>query len=262
MSPRPLSHHRARILHQYRTAPHVLLALDFDGTLVPIERDPMRPRLKAPQRRWLARIARRDNTTLSIVSGRAMADLVPRVGVPEAYYVGNHGLEIRHGKRWLVRPAARWTRLICAAERAVLQRWGAVPGIIVENKGAVLTVHFRARPRAEWDTMHVALTTLLRQMTRGQPLIVGRGKAVVELRPHTGQHKGWAVRQLSAAVKKATGRAPLILAIGDDRTDEDLFRAVNRSGITIHVGRQRTCAQYRTTTVEQVWALLRRLSVA
>jgi trehalose-phosphatase len=87
-------------------APHLLLGLDYDGTLTPIVEDPSRALLKAPTRHLLESMARRNDMDIAIISGRALGDLQKLVSVPNVIYAGNHGMEIRGPAFSFVEPAA------------------------------------------------------------------------------------------------------------------------------------------------------------
>src|SRR5260370_27102349 len=84
----------AEIRERVREAAALSFFLDFDGTLAPIVNDPADAWLAPAVRSSLAALAARDDTLVAVVSGRAVADLRPRVGIASAIYAGNHGLEI------------------------------------------------------------------------------------------------------------------------------------------------------------------------
>src|SRR5450432_2088117 len=93
--PEPLSPDAlAKIRERLRGGCPLSLFLDFDGTLAPIVNDPGDACLGPDVRRILEALAARDDTLVAVISGRALADLRPRVGIANAIYAGNHGLEI------------------------------------------------------------------------------------------------------------------------------------------------------------------------
>src|ERR1700735_659340 len=79
-----------RILH----APHLLLGVDYDGTLTHFVANPVGAKLSPQMERSLLNLAEDENVSLAIFSGRDRADLQGRVEIPNIIYVGNHGLEI------------------------------------------------------------------------------------------------------------------------------------------------------------------------
>lgn len=217
----------------------ILLCLDYDGTLVPIAPHPDQAVLDDTGRRLLRALARR--LPVAIISGRARGALRQLVGVPSLYYVGNHGLEISGpGVRLRAPLPAAWPRelesLLTAIESA------APPGVLIERKGPTASIHHRLVAPAERRRWLPALCERLALLTANGRLRVVRGKAVLELRPPGGWHKGAAVRWLIDH-PTLTGRTPVY--VGDDTTDEDAFRAIRPDGIGILVGPpRRSAARY------------------
>src|SRR5579863_3642265 len=112
------------------------LFLDFDGTLVPIASDPSSPRLNERTCETLKRIAAKDSCVVSIISGRAIDDLISRVRLDGLIYAGNHGLEIRGRNLEFVQPAAAACRdRLHGISRNLLGALKTVAGIYVEDKG-------------------------------------------------------------------------------------------------------------------------------
>jgi len=231
----------------------VLVALDFDGTLTEIDADPGRPGLTAERRAILARLPSPERR-LAIVSGRALADVRGRVGVPEAIYIGNHGLEIQ-GPGVERRPpeevAERMARLLeLAADH--LEGEG---GVQVEDKTWTATLH--VRPRG--DTRRLAgIEARLRDLVEGAGFVLRSGKASWEIRPADAFDKGDALRYVIDALPE--GSAERALYIGDDETDEDAFRALP-SAVTARVGDRdvETAARYRLVDPAEVYRLLEAL---
>jgi trehalose 6-phosphate synthase/phosphatase len=91
----------------------------------------------------------------------------------------------------------------------------------------------------------------LREQLAGTPLEVLPGDKVVEVRPQ-GIHKGLAVRDLVIQGDRA-------IALGDDRTDEDLFAALPDDALTVRVGRGPSVARWRVPDVAAARELLRAL---
>jgi trehalose 6-phosphate phosphatase len=212
----------------------MLVGLDFDGTLAPIVRRPDDAALPAATEPLLRALAARSDTHVALVSGRSLHDLRRRVGIDGVYYAGNHGLEIEGPGVARVHPdaeaaVARLGRMA----RLLEQRLGDRPGVIVEDKGLTLSVHYRmvdddgdaARVRAD---VHAVCAG-----ARG--LRLTEGKKVVEVRPDVDWHKGRALRFLRETLVPPGSGAPTLF-IGDDRTDEDAFREVGDDGCAIVVG--------------------------
>ena len=245
------------------------LFLDVDGTLLPIAGTPDDVTRSDALCHTLSRLAPALEGALALISGRTIADL-DRLFAPLALSAaGLHGLERRDadGRLHLLGEAAALDHL-----RAPLAALAAEnPGLILEDKGRALALHYRQAPELEAEVRErsAALTG-----PSGDELRLIHGKMVVEIKPrHT--DKGSAIRAFMAEPPFA-GRTAVFL--GDDVTDEDGFRAVNAmGGLSIHVGSghvgaghagsgraetgdvglaARTAARYQLSEVDQVWRWL------
>src|SRR5271157_6030987 len=118
-------------------ASHWVLILDYDGTLVPIVGDPQGVSLDPRVRRVLRRLAQQAGMTVTIMSGRTLADLRGHVKAPGVRLLGLHGWE-GHGAQL---PSEQKELLVQA--RQWLAEWlPPLTGILVEDKGSVLAVHY------------------------------------------------------------------------------------------------------------------------
>ena len=236
----------------------LLLGLDFDGTLAPLASRPERARLTAAAKRLLARLAGRPDCEVAIVSGRELADLKARVGVPGLHYAGNHGLEIDG-------PLARWShpradevrRAIRAVKSALGPEVRREPGIIIEDKSLTLSIHYRLAQPGRREPLRSRVASAVRRAARGMRLSFGH--MVWEVRPRVRWNKGDALLDLA---RRLPGR-PAIVMIGDDRTDEEAFRRLGRRAISVRVGdADSTHAGFRLASPQEVLSLLERLARA
>lgn len=221
-----------------------LLAFDFDGTLAPIVRERDGAAMRARTERLLARLC-----TLypcAVISGRGRADVAARLGAaPVPHVIGNHGLEPGADPAALARLARRARPLLADA----LRDW---PGVEIEDKRLSLAVHYRgaARKRAARAAVERAVAALPVAMR------VVPGRAVVNVVPAGAPDKGDALLALRARLGVEAA-----LYVGDDGTDEDVFRrAAAAPLVAVRVGRGRTsAAAYFVRGQHQVDALLARL---
>jgi trehalose 6-phosphate phosphatase len=212
----------------------MLVGLDFDGTLAPIVPRPDDAALPATTRPVLEQLAQRRDTRVALVSGRSLRDLRERVGIGGLFYAGNHGLEIEGPAvhRVHAEAEASMERLGVLARR-LEARLAGLDGVIVEDKGLTLSVHYRLVNDA---TAEARVRAQVHDVCAGVPgLRLTAGKKVVEIRPDVDWHKGRALRFLRDTLTAGHMRAP-VLFIGDDRTDEDAFREVGDDGCAIFVG--------------------------
>lgn len=231
------------VLEQFACS-RMLLALDFDGTLAPIVSDPARAAMRSSTRRLLRRLAARHPWV--VISGRARADLLPRVrGTGAAEVIGNHGSEPWQASAGARRTVRRWTAEL---ER----RLGGLPGVTVEDKGLSIAVHYRRSPRRR-EAHERVLAAAAR--LGGARLVEGR--LALNLLPPGAPHKGLALERARARFACDTA-----VFVGDDQTDEDVF-ALDQPGrlLTIRVGRsRRSAASYYIRTQSEIDGLLRALS--
>ncbi|PZN30490.1 MAG: trehalose-phosphatase [Proteobacteria bacterium] len=204
--------------------------LDFDGTLVDIAPTPQAVHVPDSLKRTLRELEPRLDGALALVSGRALADL-DRMFAPHRFAAaGVHGCELREPTGRTAYPPVNEAMLDTARERfaAFASRH---PGVLVEDKGYALALHYRLAADLA-DDARAVVDAVLEETSDSFDLQLG--KCVLELRP-SGYSKGSAI---SAFMEEApfAGRTPVF--IGDDVTDEDGFRVVNAlGGLSMRVGR-------------------------
>lgn len=234
----------------------LVVGLDFDGTLAPIAPDPDAVSIPPESRRAVSTLAARSNATVAVISGRALADLRPRVDVDGVVYVGNHGLEMERDGDRTVHPDAEAQR--SAVERAcsaVEARIDGVPGWVVERKGPTATVHYRKTPQDRVGEVRDAVEAA----GGGEDgLELVDGKQAIEIRPDVDWDKGAAMRRI---VEDAPGGWRAVY-VGDDTTDEDVFRELEPEDVGVRVGdRPDTAAGVTLLDQDEVPAFLGWLDV-
>jgi trehalose 6-phosphate phosphatase len=208
------------------------LLLDLDGTLAPIAPTPDEAAVPEATLEALRRLVAL-RWTVAVVSGRPAVEVRRMVPVREVRIFGSHGLEGTwpNAKRRPAPPRSqrRIERLAAAARRLA----ATTPGVLIERKPAGIAVHDRRVPRrlrAAWRRRLEAW--LAKRDLSGLDRL--DGKCVVELRP-AGVHKGRIVEALPSRPGAPRPDASLV-GMGDDRTDEDLFRALRGRGLAVRVG--------------------------
>ena len=188
---------------------------DIDGTLASIVPDPAAAAVPAATRSALAALAGR--IAVVALTGRSIADARRMVGLDTLVYCGNHGAEWWEDGAARIEPAAAPYVLRVRETAQAVESVISIPGIIVEDKGASLSVHYRNAPQPE--AARAAILDLLSAHAVG--MSVREGKMVVEVRAPVSLSKGEAVR--SFIRRKGLASA---LVIGDDRTDAEAFAVV------------------------------------
>jgi trehalose 6-phosphate phosphatase len=227
------------------------LFLDVDGTLLETAATPDRVRVPSSLRNTLQLTFTREQGACALLSGRSLAELDELFAPCIFPASGKHGLEVRLPSGEVVRPdidpavfdrARHWLRILQKENR----------GLLLEDKGCSLAMHFRLVPRMESE-LEVAMAELAAEL--GENYHLRRGKCVLELRPRA--FSECSAIELFMKQREFIGRTPVF--VGDDPSDEAGFEAVNAmGGHTIRVGNlERTAARHRFSSVSTVVAWLR-----
>ncbi len=208
------------------------LLLDIDGTLLDFAATPREVWVPPELRKALGRLVQSTDGALAMVSGRSIND-VDLIFAPQTFpIVGGHGAEIRltsHGE------PMDWSAPKLSSE--LKKRLAAVaqisPGILVEDKGYALALHFRLAPEAG-QAVFDAVAAIHADMP-DEPISVLPGKSVCEIK-HVNFTKASGVMELMRHAP-FHGRTPVFL--GDDVTDETVFEIMPElSGLAFSVGRR------------------------
>lgn len=210
--------------------PATLFAFDLDGTLAPIVDDPTAARTPDSVRNTLRQLAALAVT--AVITGRSCSDALSRLGFEPHYLVGNHGNE---GLPDSDDQCSLQAELILDWQQQLQQllpaeSWAA---LYVEPKNSSLSLHYRHAPQRE--AVHTQLLSAIERLEPA-PRRVG-GKFVENLLPPAAPHKGEALQRLI----EHSG-CPNALFVGDDETDEDVFRLDDPRIFSICVGMERKSA--------------------
>jgi trehalose 6-phosphate synthase/phosphatase len=229
--------------------------LDYDGTLVPYTATPELARPDSALLELLEALASRANTEVHVVSGRAREALEHWLGALPIALHAEHGFWSRalNATEWIAAGdmGTAWREPALAILRDFTAR---TPGSLIEAKSVALAWHYRLADQESGARRANELRLHLAQLLSNQPVEILAGHKVVEIRPY-GIHKGRIVPPLPPERLAAT----VVLAMGDDRTDEDLFAAAPREAITVKVGPGPTHARFRVDGVPAARALLQSL---
>lgn len=235
--------------------PGMLCAFDFDGTLAPIVQEPGRACMSAAVLRRL--ICLKKSARVAIITGRSVADVSTRLDFEPDFVIGNHGIEGIPG--WEDRHASYrqvcddWNRQLTKAlnDHAIFD-----PEIWIEQKTFSLSIHYRIardRNKAEAELLRLFATLM------PTPHVVS-GKCVFNLLPTDAPDKGMALDRLCELSEAQTA-----IYVGDDVTDEDVFRLHRKDWLTVRVERADDSAAefylyHRLDVVQLLEILIKRLS--
>jgi len=219
--------------------------LDLDGTLVEIAQHPRAVRIDPDLRALIAELHSASAGALALISGRPIDDIDRLFEPTRLPAAGQHGAERRD--------AAGRSHVHAVDSRALDQLRAAArhwcddhPGMMIEDKGLSLALHFRQAPEM---MQPIALRVRERLQDMADEFHVLPGKMVLEIKP-SGRDKGRAIREFLAETPFSE-RIPVF--IGDDVTDEYGFAAVNAlGGISIKVGSGPSVARWRLADVTAV----------
>lgn len=257
--PAPLLPLGAELREVLARAP-LLLFLDVDGTLAPIASRPEEAVVPAETKRAVTAVAALDDTRVALVSGRSASDARRMVAATHVWAVGNHGSEAvgPDGEEIVDDRVAPYEAVLAQAARRLEALLRPVPGVIVEDKRWSLSVHYRLADPAIVPGVQATVTRVAVELG----LTVHEGKKVFEVRAPVSVDKGTAIISL---VERLGDDGATIAFVGDDRTDEDAFRAMRErypDGVTVRVVHGQdvpTLARYTLEDTNEVRAFLEEL---
>lgn len=237
----------------FQQAKHPIVLLDYDGVLERFHNNPANAKPPADLKRLLKRLCA--HTEVVIISGRRKSELEEWFGDIPVSLVAEHGAFARRtgSRSWREHyggNSAEWKGVIWS----LMDRYASkTPGAMVETKDASLVWHYRnAQPYASQKYL-VILRRALKPIATKYDLSIGQGNKILEVRPAN-------INKGMAALSWIKPNTDFVLALGDDYTDEYMFRLLPPKAITIKVGSGRSEANYRLKNVDTVLKLLDKLA--
>lgn len=229
--------------------PLLLVACDYDGTLAEVVPDPARAFPHAAALQSFGSISDAPWTSTAVISGRSVADLDRFLGSTRPdYTVGSHGAEWqRSGVTLSTEERDRLLRL-AGVVAAIVEK---SPGLRHELKPAGVALHVRT---AEPRVAEAAIATATERCGMLPGVHTRHGSQVVEFMV-VSANKGDAIKRARHAAG-ATG----VLFIGDDITDEDVFKSLTTDDVSVKVGDGDTAARHRVTSVSEVAEILQTIA--
>jgi trehalose 6-phosphate synthase/phosphatase len=245
---------RGRLLDNYRAGQRRLLLLDYDGTLAPFAARPEDALPPGEVLEVLHKLGADPGSEVVIVSGRDRRSLGDWLGDLPVTLVAEHGAWSKpNGEPWRLEATSgsEWKEQV----RPLLQRYvERIPGSLVEEKTLSLAWHYRNADVGAASIAARELIDALTNLTANSDVGVLQGNKVVEVK-HDEITKGGYYRG-----RLAGAGWDFILAVGDDWTDETLFRVLPEDAWSIKVGFGPSSARYRLRSPQEVYGLLLEMS--
>jgi trehalose 6-phosphate phosphatase len=218
---------------------------DIDGTLAAIASSPDMVQIDPVMQGLIADLHRQSLGAVALISGRAIRDIDRLFPELQLAVAGQHGAEHRSATGAVTWQSAPNENL--AAMRDRLQQIARpYPGLLLEDKGLSLALHYRMAPELTefvYDQMHAIFAQF------GTGFHLQEGKCVLEVVPLS-INKGGALREFMRE-PPFQNRVPVF--VGDDVTDENAFTMVNElGGVSVKVGAGKTSAHYCLADVSAV----------
>lgn len=227
-----------------KSAKKIVFFLDYDGTLTPIRKTPGLAKISKSTKNILKKLSRKPWSKVFIISGRSLKDVRSLINLGSLYYIGNHGMELRGPGLSYINPSAKKFKSFIQKSCQILKKKVHLRGIILENKIYTLSVHYRLLRKSKVQGFKKSFFEIIKTLKKTNSIKITEGKKVLEVRPDINWDKG---KSVSWVLKRIKPKNFLPVCIGDDRTDEDAFRALGKKGISILVSRihRKTKAGYR-----------------
>lgn len=241
------------ISNAFQTAKQALIFLDYDGTLTGFHSDPQAASPDDELYELLNNLTKRKNTHVVIISGRDKTTLEKWFSHSKMDLIGEHGVWLKaQGEEWhtITTLTDEWKSDISQMLEGYVSR---TPGSFIEEKDYSLVWHYRKVETGLGELRTRELTSHLKYLASNQNLQVLEGDMVVEIKS-TEINKG---RAASSWLKRFD--ADFVMAIGDDWTDEDTFKAMPEGALTIKVGSSNSTAKYSISGPSEVRDLLKKM---
>ncbi|MBC75064.1 MAG: hypothetical protein CME64_03535 [Halobacteriovoraceae bacterium] len=211
-----------------------VLLLDYDGTLTPIVNNPKDALLRPKMKSLIKKLQSDKNTEVVIITGRDSNFICKQFDGVECYLACEHGAKFYDYKK------KKWRNLVSSNKKDWFPQAGQIikeytrrtPGSFFEKKNYAIAWHYRNSPQDFGEFQARKLVVDLESGLSHFPVSVILGKKVVEVKSieaNKGYFTQWFISRYAQDGEK-------IFAIGDDKTDEDMFDALDRKAVTLKVG--------------------------
>lgn len=243
---------KEQLIKDFNKAERKLLLLDYDGTLVPFAENPQMAKPDEKLLKILKTLSEEQENEIVLISGRDKGTLQNWFGMLDIGLVAEHGVWIKENEDWkMIKPLTNdWKHKIVPILEMYADR---LPGSFVEEKEFSVVWHYRMADPELGSILAKDLTDYLVNFTANIDVQVLQGSKVVEI-TNSGVNKG------AAAIYWISKKDfDFVLAIGDDWTDEEIFKVLPENAYSIRVGMTQSNAKFNVNTYVDVIQLLEKL---
>jgi trehalose-phosphatase len=239
----------------------IILLTDYDGTLTPIRESPDLAILSEGVRQLLVQFSSHKTFFLGIITGRSLKQIKKLVNIQKILYVANHGMEMEGPGIRFTSPEAKKSRgILCHIYKRLFKSLRHVAGMSIEDKGLSVSLHYRLVKNAE-DVEYISKTlhSIIKPFLDRKMLFLSTGKMVYEIRPPVNLNKAVTVqRLLTNYFPLEFGENTLIIYMGDDKADIEVFDTLKGKGLTVFVGKpsDTSTADYYVNSPDEVRVFL------
>lgn len=244
------------LIHAYQSAKDRIIFLDYDGTLAPFVDNPMDAKPDTELREILQKLAADEKNRVTVISGRGRDSLGVWLDEEPVDLICEHGIWLRElGGEWetIKTMSDDWKQSIFPVLDLYVNR---TPGSFIEEKNYSLVWHYRKVETGLGELRTRELSSHLKYLTNNMPLQVLEGDMVIEVKD-VDVNKGKAVTRWLDKFPKE-----FVMVIGDDKTDEDMFKVVPENAFTLKVGSYISAAKFHIANPREVRDLLKKLGKA
>ncbi|MEP9411963.1 MAG: trehalose-phosphatase [Candidatus Brocadia sp.] len=239
----------------------IILLTDFDGTLTPIREHPDLAVLSEEVRQILQNFSRSRTFFPGIITGRSLRQIKKLVNIPGILYAANHGIELEGpGIRFSSSEAKKARCNLWHIYMRLFKSLRHIEGVYLEDKGYTISLHYRLVKKAsDVEFITKTLTGIIQPYLERKILSMSRGKMVYEIRPPVKWNKATTIQWLLTNYfpLEFSGNA-LLIYLGDDQADIEVFTALSGKRLMIFVGTpsDTSAADYFVNSPEEVKAFL------
>ena len=250
-----------KILKKISAEKKLFLCCDYDGTLVSFSKKPDDTDTPDKVLTLLEDLNSASEISVAVLSGRSLPELQKLIPLSSITLAGLHGIQVKYfdGEKFIWPRAKKVKKRLVRIKEDLVENFSKLPGTIVEDKEYALSVHYRAY-QGEDEEVKKAFYSTVDTYRPFEAMEILEGSKLMEIRPK-GWHKGKALKKIR---KYLTSGEPVTLYFGDDTTDEDAFRVLNREEKDFPVlisknGRKESSARYFLRNPEEVLSFLETL---